>query len=332
MGCAVFWLTSVRDELGDVVAVGAAAITDKNGMIELQRKALDGARHALATGDLEQLLALFASDAVHRTLEADGWAAARKSELKTLLLKRMAGLVEPAWLPEQRRLRVRIMSCDDVVASEGILTGVLRPGTPVAQPVLTIARFNDSGEIVDERLYYDMVAARGMALKGFRPREPARHETADAPWIVATGSEAETRNAEVVNGFVNALSRGDLDSAEASLSDRVVLTDHSFGWQAEGKHRARQALNSLRDALPDLKIDLTSLWCADSFVICESTFSGTLVQQRPPFRVPSDREATVHSAEVFTMRDGEITHIAAYRALTELSGALQIPIVESDVL
>lgn len=295
-------------------------------MFDLQRLALDNARQSLATGDLERLLDIFASDAVHGSLEAGGWTLTPKSELKALLLKRMSGLAEPAWLTDQQRVRIRNISSGHVVASEGVLTGFLASGAPVAQPVLTIARFNAVGKVVDERLYYDMVAARRRALMGFCPREPAGYSTANAPWIVATDSETERRNTALVRCFVDELCNGSPELASRTLSDDVVFTDQSFGWRTEGKEQVLRALDSLFQAMPDLKIALAGLWPADSFVVSESVLTGRLMGGQPPFGVPGDRHVTAHSAEVFTVHSGKIVRCSAYRSLAELSAALGIPI------
>lgn len=301
--------------------------SDVKATFEKQKLVLDRARMALATGDLDALIGTFAPGAVHKTLEGSGWVSTPRHGLKELLRQRMSGQKEPVWLTNQRRVRVRNLSMQDVVVSEGILMGALPSGRSVAQPVLTIAEFDKNAAIAEERLYYDMVAARGGAIGNIPPRAPATDLPSDAPWVVAEGTPEEVSNTDTAKSFLMALRDADVRSAADMLHEDATYIDQSFGIALNGRASFCEALVNLLRLFQNVSLSITGIWAADRYVVAETVLSGIVIEPDAPRGAnANDCAAIIHSAQVFEIDAGSVRRCSAYRSLAELSTALRLPL------
>ena len=110
----------------------------------------------------------------------------------------------------------------------------------MAQPVLTIAQFDARGRIYEERLYYDMIAARGGALVQMRPRNPADLLPLEAQWIFADETFDEASNTKIVETLFSSLRSGHVEHAARALADNATYVDQSFGVQTSVHQRFAQ--------------------------------------------------------------------------------------------
>lgn len=211
--------------------------------------------------------------------------------------------------------------------------GVAPTGRAVSIEGVTLVTTQDDGEVSDVRVMFDVGAAKAQLASANAPSDsPANPE-----WLEPGGSEAETKNAEVVRAWLDALevdrpepgadtARRTQQGAAAdeatyvdSLTDDVEVRQH--GATERGKDAARAYFKTMRRALAQLDVTTLSTASAGSVVAIEYTMGGDQLASFASVPLVADRVVLVDTVDVLELRGGKIARVTRYDDLDAVSAA-----------
>ena len=98
----------------------------------------------------------------------------------------------------------------------------------------------------------------------------------------------------------------------AFYTDDCFKEDIAVGRATRGKEEMKALIGGAFTAIPDMKIELVTLFYRGGWAATEWIMSGSYSSDYPGFPVASGRHFSVRGASVVELRDGKISRISDY--------------------
>jgi ketosteroid isomerase-like protein len=182
--------------------------------------------------------------------------------------------------------------------------------------------FNDAGLIVEERRYLDSLTPMGqLGALGSSPVRPLPTLPSAMTTLVATGPSDGRDAVTVARLALDAMNAHD-EAAFLSLVRVDAVVDELMAVEPfVGAVNVKRWFAMWTGAVPDLKIDITTIAGAGDFAFAETLTRGTLKGAFGPLS-PSARPFVVHRAMVFQVNGGKLARLDAFMNGKELAEAV----------
>ena len=292
---------------------------------ELQERALAALDAATKKRDPKARAAAYSAGAVFVWLTPQGQAEVRgRAALEKFFADTYASF------PDLTFANVRVLSNDEVVATQWIATGTQRSefdghpasGKPLGVHGLSLSWIDADGLVEREHAYWDgatIAAQIGLARGAGRPVASA--PTQEPERVTARGDERERENLDRYSAFHEAISKRDERAYLAHIADGATLFDYASPRDRAGRDGARKDFDEFFRAFPDAAMVRTNAWAIGDFVVAEQTVTATHKGRLGPIRA-TGKSVTVHTAEVIRVQDGKFRAFWSYRNNLELLGEL----------
>jgi ketosteroid isomerase-like protein len=220
------------------------------------------------------------------------------------------------------------VSGDSAVVRYGVNTPA-GGGPATGHEGLLFYRFDETGEIAEERRYLD--ALTPMAQAGALGPGAVRSipTLPSEPRVTVATSERRGTSIEAATAILAALDARDSAAVLALLTDDVAIDDLILPSNFNGKAGARGWMGAWTIAAPDAKTETISTTVAGDVAIVETILRGTLAGPLG-WLSGSNRPFALHRALVLTFEGDRIARIAAFangRELAEETGQWPPPAV-----
>lgn len=304
-----------------------APVAPKLSMLDRQKAHMASSMAAWEAHDAKKLAALYSDDVAFGYPSMEGW---RETKGRADLEKNMGEFF--AAFNDAKVTTVRGFHVGDVVVLEWLLNGThsgdfmgMKPtGKRLGYRGVSVMWFGDAG-VKREHMYFDHITFMGqlgVAPKGMAGRPvmevPADHKP---EWVVASNSEAEKKNAELVSSFFGVWEKKDTKAFLDLLSDDASHVDYSMPTDPpKGKDAAKKQFETFVKAFPDMKMSAKNTWAAGDWVIVESEVTGTFKGALGPLK-PTNKTGTLHALDVMQTRGGKMAQGFTYGSGAEFAGA-----------
>jgi steroid delta-isomerase-like uncharacterized protein len=124
--------------------------------------------------------------------------------------------------------------------------------------------------------------------------------------VINMATEAET----IVRDHLAAYNSHDVEKMASFWSENIVLDDIRMG-VIRGKQELKSYVGKIFSAVPDVKKELKSFFCAGGHAVCEMIESGTQTGALGKIMAPG-KSYTTRIAWILEIREGTISRLAAY--------------------
>jgi predicted ester cyclase len=174
--------------------------------------------------------------------------------------------------------------------------------------VAEVQNLDAQGRHGNVRVYVEMGSMMAQLTKAKQPhRKALPAPTAEAQTIVATGSDAETANVELVKAGFELFNKHDAKGLAAKYAADGMLSQQAMPVDAKGTKAITALFTELFKAFPDAAQQIDGIWGAGDYVVVETTITGT---NKGPFKTMGLAKATgkpvkLREVHVFQIADGK---------------------------
>jgi len=133
----------------------------------------------------------------------------------------------------------------------------------------------------------------------------------------------ESTPAQIVQSFLDAFARHDVEAAVAAADPRVAVTVHPLGIRATGTEVLNEVLTDLVRAFPDLMISVSRVIATGDVVTALFKAEGTQAASYAG-AINQEKHLDIDQAWRFTVADGLITDVSAYWCQAQLYRRLAV--------
>ncbi len=173
-----------------------------------------------------------------------------------------------------------------------------------------VQNLDGQGRHGDVRLYMDMgtwMAHLGQGPKGMAFRKAAKKTGAEGPVVIATGSETETANVELVKSGFEMFNSHDAKGLAAKYDAKAVFANQAFAADVKGK-AIQGMFTDMFKAFPDAQEQVGNIWAAGDYVVVETTFTGTNkgAMKAMGVKKATGKPVSLHGAHVLKLANGKV--------------------------
>ena len=117
---------------------------------------------------------------------------------------------------------------------------------------------------------------------------------------------------EMLIGENAAWNAHDVESIAAFYTDDCFKEDIAVGKATHGKEEMKALVSGAFSAIPDMQVELVTLFCGGDWAATEWIMSGSYSSDYPGFPRAAGRHFSVRGASVIELRDGKISRISDY--------------------
>ncbi len=117
---------------------------------------------------------------------------------------------------------------------------------------------------------------------------------------------------EMLRGENAAWNAHDVDGIAAFYTDDCFKEDIAVGKVAHGKEEMKALIGGAFAAMPDMEIELVTLFDSGDWAATEWIMSGSYSNDYPGFPLAAGRRFSVRGASVMELRNGKIRRISDY--------------------
>ena len=133
----------------------------------------------------------------------------------------------------------------------------------------------------------------------------------------------ESTPAQIVQSFLDAFARHDVEAAVAAADPRVAVTVHPLGIRATGTEVLNEVLTDLVRAFPDLMISVSRVIATGDVVTALFKAEGTQAASYAG-AINQEKHLDIDQAWRFTVANGLITEVSAYWCQAQLYRRLAV--------
>jgi ketosteroid isomerase-like protein len=133
----------------------------------------------------------------------------------------------------------------------------------------------------------------------------------------------ESTQAQIVQSFLDALARHDVEAAMAAVDPRVTVTVHPLGIRGTGPGVLNDVITDLVRAFPDLMISVSRVIATGDVVTALFKAEGTQAASYAG-AINQEKHLDIDQAWRFTVANGLITEISAYWCQAQLYRRLAV--------
>jgi steroid delta-isomerase-like uncharacterized protein len=133
----------------------------------------------------------------------------------------------------------------------------------------------------------------------------------------------ESTPAQIVQSFLDAFARHDVEAAVAAADPRVAVTVHPLGIRATGTEVLNEVLTDLVRAFPDLMISVSRVIATGDVVTALFKAEGTQAASYAG-AISQEKHLDIDQAWRFTVANGLITDVSAYWCQAQLYRRLAV--------
>lgn len=217
---------------------------------------------------------------------------------------------------------------DNMAAAEWVITGtqsadfsgVKSQSKKIGVKGISVVWFDDTGLVMKEHRYSDMMTLMGQASGQRDVRAPAELPAA-MEVHAAKGTADEAKAIESTKAVYAALEDKKVNDVIAFVTDDSTLDDYSMPAPFKGKRGIASYFGLLVTAFPDLHQTAALMFAADDLVVADLELKGTHKGRFGP--IPATRKhVDFHGIEVFQWKDGKllqgVTYVNSLEVLTQL--------------
>ena len=138
---------------------------------------------------------------------------------------------------------------------------------------------------------------------------------------------AEKENVQLVEQMIAALNARDLDRYAQKIDTSYIGESETVAGPVRGPEGARQALNMLFTAFPDLNIQVEQILASGDHVVARARLTGTHKGNYAGV-APTNRSVTWHGCNVVEIRNGKVVGSRVYAdnaSVFQQLGVLSLP-------
>ena len=117
---------------------------------------------------------------------------------------------------------------------------------------------------------------------------------------------------DMLRGENAAWNAHDVKSIAAFYTDDCFKEDIAVGKATRGKEEMKALIAGAFTAIPDMKIELVTLFCCGEWAATEWVMSGSYSSDYPGFPLAAGKYFSVRGASVMKLHDGKISRISDY--------------------
>lgn len=268
---------------------------------------------AWAAKDPKKSSAVYASDAVVAITGPKGWDETGPAGME----QGLAGYYTA--FPDLKLTYTRVIGRGNVAVAEWVFTGTntgsMRGQKPTNKKVgyrgASVLTFASDGKVKRENVYFDMATMMGQA--GLGPKGPPVRAVEATPtgattfWIAADGDPASDTLAKI---WLTDAQKGAKDLA-ALATDDIVVSNQYMPSDTKGKKAFEKDVSEGLKAFAEPKFSGTTCVPATDLIACEYTWTATWKGPAMGMK-PTGKTGTVHSLEVFEIKNGKVARTTAY--------------------
>jgi steroid delta-isomerase-like uncharacterized protein len=133
----------------------------------------------------------------------------------------------------------------------------------------------------------------------------------------------ESTQAQIVQSFLDAFARHDVEAAVAAADPRVTVTVHPLGLHATGTEVLNDVITDLVRAFPDLMISVSRVIATGDVVTALFKAEGTQAASYAG-AINQEKHLDIDQAWRFTVANGLITEVSAYWCQAQLYRRLAV--------
>jgi ketosteroid isomerase-like protein len=133
----------------------------------------------------------------------------------------------------------------------------------------------------------------------------------------------ESTQAQIVQSFLDALARHDVEAAMAAVDPQVTVTVHPLGIRGTGAGVLNDVITDLVRAFPDLMISVSRVIATGDVVTALFKAEGTQAASYAG-AINQEKHLDIDQAWRFTVANGLITEISAYWCQAQLYRRLAV--------
>ncbi len=285
----------------------APAPAPKPSMADMQKATLASLLAAFNGHDAKKLGDAYAQDAVLAEPAPEGM---KETKGREAIVSMHDGLFKH--VPDVAIAPSRVFHIGDVLVVEWVGSGSDGAKKTSFQGAMALT-FDQGGLIKADHTYMDSATiAMQLGHAPGKPRPLATPPSGAPQTVVASGSDDEKKTAETLRAnWPASWPKKDLKAFETSITDDAVHSDLGFPADAVGKKANVAELQMFAKSVPDMQVELTSVWAAGNVAIAEFVFSGT---QKGPIGAlkATGKKFTVHGLDVDEFKDGKLAKATTY--------------------
>ena len=140
---------------------------------------------------------------------------------------------------------------------------------------------------------------------------------------MTSSSVVTSTPAQIVQSFLDALARHDVEAAVAAADPQVTVTVHPLGLYATGTEILKTVLTDLVRAFPDLMISVSRVIATGDVVTALFKAEGTQAASYAG-AINQEKHLDIDQAWRFTVTNGLITDVSAYWCQAQLYRRLAV--------
>jgi ketosteroid isomerase-like protein len=140
---------------------------------------------------------------------------------------------------------------------------------------------------------------------------------------MTSSSVLPSTQAQIVQSFLDALARHDVEAAVAAADPRVTVTVHPLGLRGTGAEILKTVLTDLVRAFPDLMISVDRVIATGDVVTALFKAEGTQAASYAG-AINQEKHLDIDQAWRFTVANGLITDVSAYWCQAQLYRRLAV--------
>ena len=126
-----------------------------------------------------------------------------------------------------------------------------------------------------------------------------------------TANDKEIKSETLFREYLTNWNTHDVDKIVSLFTDDCIYENLSRGQTYRGKDQLREWVKTTFEAIPDFKLDITSLFAAGDLLACEWIMTGTLSGNNPELP-PTGKSFSVRGVTIAQLQDGKIQRNADY--------------------
>ncbi|HTM22143.1 MAG TPA: ester cyclase [Kofleriaceae bacterium] len=194
--------------------------------------------------------------------------------------------------------------------NDGEMMGMKPTGKRFGILMAEVQNLDDQGRHGNVRVYFDMGSMMAQLGGSKAPaRKAMTKPTTPGVTVIATDSDAEKANLDLVKGGFELFNKHDAKGLAAKYDAKAVFSEGPMPMDVKGSKAIGAMLTNLWKGFPDAAEQLDGAWAAGDYVVMETTFSGT---NKGPLKEMGLKKGTgkavkARGVHVFHVAGGKIT-------------------------
>lgn len=291
---------------------------------ETVRRFVKESTAAWASRDSKRHVALFTADAVIANGAASGWDEGTVGDMETSIAGISAAFpdLEVSYTRVVARAPYAVVEWTFTGTHKGELLGHPATGKKVGYRAASLFTFTPDGKVMRKSNYLDVdtmlgqlgFGAKGQAVRAVEPKPST------PPLFLFAGQGDDDA---VARSWLSLAEKADTEKLGSLASDDVVISSQFMPTDTKGKKALLKELGESGKAFVDAKTTLAICIPTATVIACEyawrATWKGPAMGMKP-----TGRTGSVHSLELFELKDGKVTRATAYANGAEFAGTFGV--------